>query len=553
MYDGFMPLVLFVPLWCDIKILLYFGRMIERVYMENTFGKYRIAAPLTAKVSNPTYRARLLTAPEWNCVVKVYNEHKLHSQQAQEEWLRRMDELIRLEHSHILSVTCGIEDEVPYHIAEYQKRGSLRERLRQVMSAQEIKKIILHVGQALQYAHEHHILHGNIKPENVLFGENGDVLLADFCVPRDPDETDHLLPAIERSLKTAENAANGRDEVQLTYYVPEETLSEKSDQHALGFLAYEMLNSYPETIIASTRPPSKETQPGDFSSAQAWVVHTKAVVRRALAKEPGERYENVAALLKAIEEPAPHQLAIIPNTELLLATRPAEMKMLAPPRPMISYINVYQSKLLISRLTKTLQLYQRRVGWRGGVIIAALFVLGIFYLLLNWQPSISLQPEIATASSASPVVTPQATNSQSLQRISTSTPTTYIDATVSTLSGSATSTHPQSHNPSPPNGSSSSNDSYGSSPRSQNGSSSSGGSSRSYNGGGSSSGSSPKLDPTPAPTFTPTPTPAPKPTPKTMSRPSRHCFWGPFCNSGGGGFGGGFGGGGRGFGGRGIR
>jgi len=81
--------------------------------MENTFGKYRIAAPLTAKVSNPAYRARLSTAPEWNYVVKVYNEHKLHSLEAQEEWLRKMDALIHLEHPHILPVTYGIEEETP--------------------------------------------------------------------------------------------------------------------------------------------------------------------------------------------------------------------------------------------------------------------------------------------------------------------------------------------------------------------------------------------------------------------------------------------------------
>src|SRR6266704_3369373 len=168
--------------------------------MENRFGKYRIAAPITTKLSNPTYRARLYTAKEWNYVVKVYNTRKLHSLQAQEEWLHKMEAFIHLEHPHILSVNYGIEEEIPYSVTTYMERGSLHDRLNQMLPArlpvQEAKKIILQVGQALQYAHEHHVLHGNIKSKNVLFNEDGDALLSDFCLPRDPDETDHRLPAV---------------------------------------------------------------------------------------------------------------------------------------------------------------------------------------------------------------------------------------------------------------------------------------------------------------------------------------------------------------------
>ena len=40
--------------------------------------------------------------------------------------------------------------------------------------------IVSQVGQALAYAHEHHIVHGNIKPENILLDDNGQAVLTDF-------------------------------------------------------------------------------------------------------------------------------------------------------------------------------------------------------------------------------------------------------------------------------------------------------------------------------------------------------------------------------------
>ena len=169
--------------------------------MENTFGKYRIAAPIATESSNPAYRARPVTATEWGYVVKVYNDHKLHSLIAQEEWRHQMAALMHLEHPYILPlIETGIEEEVPYSVTNYMEGGSLRDRLNQIfpeqLVIQDVKNIILQVGQALQYAHDHHILHGNIKPENILFNEYDDALLIDFRLPQDDEETDHSLPTV---------------------------------------------------------------------------------------------------------------------------------------------------------------------------------------------------------------------------------------------------------------------------------------------------------------------------------------------------------------------
>ena len=66
-------------------------------------------------------------------------------------------------------------------VRKYFASGSLRHRLDglspQRLDLQEALSIIFQIGQALFYAHERYIIHGNLKPENIFFNDDGEVLL----------------------------------------------------------------------------------------------------------------------------------------------------------------------------------------------------------------------------------------------------------------------------------------------------------------------------------------------------------------------------------------
>jgi serine/threonine protein kinase len=279
--------------------------------MENTFGKYRIAAPIATRSSNPAYRARPVTAIEWGYVVKVYNDCKLSSLQEQEEWLRSMAALLHLEHPHILPIIeTGVEEDVPYIVTKYMERGSLRDHLNRLfpeqLSTRDVQKIILQIGSALQYAHEQQVLHGNIKPENILFDEHERVLLSDFRVPLELEATDHCLPVVMDAIQEIGTSTEDNHEWQLTYYPRLESLSEKSDQYALGCLAYELLTGRLQTAIPSSarssmQPLPKKTPTIVAPTDQEWVKRVDMVLRRAVAENPQERYESIAAFLQAFE------------------------------------------------------------------------------------------------------------------------------------------------------------------------------------------------------------------------------------------------------------
>src|ERR1043165_9983159 len=126
----------------------------------------------------------------------------------------------------------GIEEEQPFVVREYLPNGSLRNRMKKIFPRRlelgDALTIVSQVGKTLAYAHEHNVVHGNVEPENILFGAKGQIFLADF----------HLV---------AKNDAIIRDQIAeeyaFCYMAPEQfagVSNARSDQYALGCLAYEL-------------------------------------------------------------------------------------------------------------------------------------------------------------------------------------------------------------------------------------------------------------------------------------------------------------------------
>src|SRR5215471_12275416 len=100
-----------------------------------------------------------------------------------EQFLAEAQTLARLTHPHIVSVhEFGVEQGTPFLVMDYAPRGTLRQRHPpgSWLSLEVTVAYIKQVAAALQYAHNHQVIHRDVKPENMLLGAQQDVLLSDF-------------------------------------------------------------------------------------------------------------------------------------------------------------------------------------------------------------------------------------------------------------------------------------------------------------------------------------------------------------------------------------
>jgi serine/threonine protein kinase len=167
--------------------------------------------------------------------IKVLHVRMQDSQQ--EAFRREARTIAQLHHPHIIEVhDFGIEGEIPYLVMEYTPNGTLRSRHPKgtCLSFEQIIAYVKQIASALDYAHGQHVIHRNIKPENILLDANQEIVLSDFGIA--------VVQRTLDSLSTQEPAGTP------LYMAPEQIQRKAcaaSDQYALGVMVYEWLCGEP--------------------------------------------------------------------------------------------------------------------------------------------------------------------------------------------------------------------------------------------------------------------------------------------------------------------
>jgi serine/threonine protein kinase/tetratricopeptide (TPR) repeat protein len=185
-------------------------------------------------------------------------------------------------------------------VMEYIEGETLRHRLKRPISTDEFFAIATQCCEGLQSAHEKGIIHGDIKPENIMIAPGNRVKILDFGVARrvwrtaKPDD-------VTKSMQTV-NASGGTP----AYMAPEVLLQKpddgRSDIFSLGLVFYEMLGGrqpFKSDSLATTVARIVHEEPPPLKDIPAPLA---SVIFRALAKDPNARYPNVAALLQDLRQ-----------------------------------------------------------------------------------------------------------------------------------------------------------------------------------------------------------------------------------------------------------
>src|SRR5882762_383021 len=266
--------------------------------MQERFNQYYLTERLASKPLRSVYLAHRVSDASQKVVVKLFDATCLNLDQESESLLQKVKWAKQFKHSHIVPVfDLGVEQGQPYVVSKYLSTGSLRYSLDRLspqhLDLQESLRIIFQVGQALCYAHQHNILHGNIKPENIFFNKQRKVFLADFRLTS-------FINVTKLNYKS--------DPHTTCYMAPEQfsgTTSEQSDQYALACLAYELITGRAPFSAQgfSSMWTKQNTQRAILLSDLVPDLPEQAeeVVLKAMAKDPSERYANISIFIRALE------------------------------------------------------------------------------------------------------------------------------------------------------------------------------------------------------------------------------------------------------------
>jgi serine/threonine-protein kinase len=218
-----------------------------------------------------------------------------------ERFLREIQVAARLTHPHILPLhDSGELEGLLYYVMPYIDGESLRDRLQREhrLDLDQALGLGREVADALDYAHQHGVVHRDIKPENILIA-NGQAVVADFGIARAVSSGAEFLTEAGMAVGTP------------MYMSPEQAegdpdLDGRSDIYSLGCVLFEALTGVPpfqgrsaQAILVrrlTESPPALRTLNPGIPAA------VEAVVARALARAPSDRFATAAGLASALAE-----------------------------------------------------------------------------------------------------------------------------------------------------------------------------------------------------------------------------------------------------------
>jgi predicted Ser/Thr protein kinase len=272
------------------------ARELELLIRAETAGEYEILREIGRGGMGVVYLAREKALAR-DVAMKVLPPHLTYGKGAIGRFRREARTAAALEHPSIVPVyRIAPGGRLFWYTMKYLEGRSLAEVLveRKTLPLPATITILERIADALDYAHQRHVIHRDVKPGNVMLDPRGHVIVMDFGIAKEA---------------AAGTLARSEAILGTPYYMsPEqcrgEALTGASDQYSVGVMAYQMLcGRVPfdsKTVVdllqkhcTEAPPPLKALQPG-------LPRHVYEAVERAMAKDPGARFASVIALIRAL-------------------------------------------------------------------------------------------------------------------------------------------------------------------------------------------------------------------------------------------------------------
>jgi tetratricopeptide (TPR) repeat protein len=279
----------------DVPVSPLVGRRLGPWRLEREIGRGGMGVVWEALRDDQTFQQRV--------AIKILSAG-LQSSSGIARFVEERQILADLSHPGIARLLDGgsMEDGSPYLVMEFVEGERLDAWLAHSPSLGERLRVFLSICPAVEYAHRHLIVHGDLKPANIMVTPEGEAMLLDFGVAR------LLGPGLDTLIRTHTRLFSPR------FASPEQVrgqaVTTATDVHALGVLLYLMLterqpfaNGSEDTLevmraVCSDEPAAPSSAPVPWRKALRGEL--EAIVLQCLRKDPEERYRSVHDLSEDI-------------------------------------------------------------------------------------------------------------------------------------------------------------------------------------------------------------------------------------------------------------
>ncbi|MFC4023200.1 Stk1 family PASTA domain-containing Ser/Thr kinase [Oceanobacillus longus] len=235
---------------------------------------------------------------ERDVAVKALRMEYINDQEFIARFDREAQSASSLSHPNIVSIyDVGEEDEVLYMVMEYVEGMTLKEYIQHYgpIDVQEALDIMKQISSAIALAHANDIVHRDIKPQNILVNNFGQVKVTDFGI----------AIALSATSLTQTNSILG----SVHYLSPEQArggmATKKSDIYSMGIVLFELLTGRlpfsGQSPVSIALKHLQSNTPSVRRFNQAIPQSVENIVLKATAKDPFHRYENIHDLEEVIE------------------------------------------------------------------------------------------------------------------------------------------------------------------------------------------------------------------------------------------------------------
>jgi predicted Ser/Thr protein kinase len=259
-------------------------------------GRYELQELVGTGGMSSVFRAhdRML---ERTVALKILHEQFTRDDDYVERFRREARSVAQLAHPNIVTVIDrGEQDGRQYIVFEFVDGANLKEVVRDgALPIDDVLDLAIQVGLALAFAHDRGLVHRDVKPQNVLLNDERQAKVTDFGIAR----------SVDVKGVTQTGTVLGTSD----YIAPEQARGEpvdpKTDMYSLGAVLYELLTGevpYPgDNFVAIAMRHLYDPVPSVLERRPDCPPRLDAVVQRAMAKDPDDRFRSMEELLTELE------------------------------------------------------------------------------------------------------------------------------------------------------------------------------------------------------------------------------------------------------------